>query len=308
MNVYDESHALYYEIFNHILNFHAEAAILKEILEEMFDIYVEKMKHISNSTAKSYCKIISKFMLYSPSIDPHDLDKFIQYEFNLKSIEDAKFTKLKGTPLKYHNWINTFLNHIYRSHFSALNPDYSQNIKESSVQTDDYPSLLEVTNAYIELMNVNMFENATIIHLMYSLGVNPETLVLLTFDSIDEEGNMTYFDTQIEKYLTVKLNQNLLRDIMFLKDHRFKVEKETSDSYRLHKDKLIIMGDFIISVSAQAIYNRFSRRFGDMVKWFEYTPSQIVKLSKAMLLIVMKKEEHECLNLIEDTIKFCQES
>ena len=103
MNVYDESHVLYYEIFNHILNSHAEAAILKEIHEEMFDIYVEKMKHISNSTAKSYCKIISKFMLYSPSIDPHDLGKFIQYEFNLKSIEDAKFTKLKGTPLKYHN-------------------------------------------------------------------------------------------------------------------------------------------------------------------------------------------------------------
>ena len=48
-------------------------------------------------------------------------------------------------------------------------------------------------------MNVNLFEDATIIHLIYSLGVNPETLVLLTYDSIDEEENITYFDTEIEK-------------------------------------------------------------------------------------------------------------
>ena len=119
----------------------------------------------------------------------------------MKSIEDSQFTKLKGTPLKYYNCINTFLKHINRSYFSVLNPDYSKTIKESTIQTDDFPTLLEVFNAYLELMNLNMFEDATIINLKYSSGENHENLILLSFDSIDEEGDMTYFDIQIENIL-----------------------------------------------------------------------------------------------------------
>ena len=42
------------------------------------------------------------------------------------------------------------------------------------------------------------YEDATIIRIMYSLGVNPETIVLMTFDSIDNEGNIEYFDTQLK--------------------------------------------------------------------------------------------------------------
>ena len=157
-------------------------------------------------------------------------------------------------------------------------------------------------------MNVNLFEDVTIIHLINSLGVNPETLVLLTYDSIDEEENITYFDTEFEKYLTVKLNQNLIRDIMYLKGHRCKNENELSDSYRIYKDKLIVMGDLIISVYAPAICNRFSRRFGGMVKWFDYTPGQIVKFSKAMKLIMIDKNGQEYLDLIEDAIKLSSEN
>ena len=247
-------------------------------------------------------------MIYSPSIDPYDLDKFIRCEFNLKNTEEAQQSKLKGTALKYYNWIYSFLKHVYSSHFSALHPEFPKDIKESSKQKGDFPSLFEVINSYIELMNVNLFEDATIIHLIYSLGVNPETLVLLTYDSIDEEVNITYFDTEIEKYLTVKLNKNLIRDIMYLKENRCKNEKELSYSYRVYKDKLIVMGDFIISVSAPEIYNRFSRRFGGMVKWFDYTPGQIVKLSKAMKLIMIEKKDQECLDLIEDAIKLSSEN
>ena len=95
----------------------------------MFDINFDKMNYISNKTAKSYSKIISKFMIYSPSIDPYDLDKFIQCEFNLKNTEEAQHSKLKGTALKYYKWIYSFLKHVYSSQFSALNPEFSKDIK-----------------------------------------------------------------------------------------------------------------------------------------------------------------------------------
>ena len=57
MKAYHESNALYYQNFNDIVKSQAEAAMLKDIHEEMFDIYVEKKKHISNTKAKSYSKI-----------------------------------------------------------------------------------------------------------------------------------------------------------------------------------------------------------------------------------------------------------
>ena len=46
---------------------------------------------------------------------------------------------------------------------------------------------------------MSLYQDATFTHLMYSLGANQETIDLLTFDTLDEQGNMTYFDTLSEK-------------------------------------------------------------------------------------------------------------
>ena len=64
-------------------------------------------------------------------------------------------------------------------------------------------------------MNKNKFEDALILQLMYCLGANIDTIVLMTYDSIDEEQNITYFDTKNSEYVTSKLSDNILRDIMF---------------------------------------------------------------------------------------------
>ena len=53
-------------------------------------------------------------------------------------------------------------------------------------------------------------------------------------------------------------------------------------------NKIIVFGDFIISVSCIAIYNRFSRNLGRMLRRFKYSPQKIVKLSKAMMILKMK--------------------
>ena len=42
----------------------------------MFDIYVSKQGPLEIKTTKAYWKMISKFVLYSPSIDPSDLSAF----------------------------------------------------------------------------------------------------------------------------------------------------------------------------------------------------------------------------------------
>ena len=50
----------------------------------MFDIYVSKLGSLELKTAKAYSKMISQFIMYSPSIDPTDLERFLTIKFNLE--------------------------------------------------------------------------------------------------------------------------------------------------------------------------------------------------------------------------------
>ena len=58
---------------------------------------------------------------------------------------------------------------------------------------------------------------------MYSLSINPEAIVLLTFDSIDDNNRIRFLNTLDEKYMEVCLNQDLLRDILFSNNLNLKI-------------------------------------------------------------------------------------
>ena len=66
------------------------------------------------------------------------------------------------------------------------------------------------------------------------------------------------------------------------------------------------MGDFMVSGTSSTIYNRFSTCFGGKLKWFKFTPDQIVKLSRTKRLINWNEDSFECLNLIQDSIEIAQ--
>ena len=92
---------------------------------------------------------------------------------------------------------------VYDSGYSVLYPKYVESIKPELISLDNFPTILEIINAYIELMNMKKFEDALVIHLMYSLNINLETIFLFTFDSIDCESNIKFLDTLEEKYTEV---------------------------------------------------------------------------------------------------------
>ena len=182
----------------------------------MFDIYIQKMNAVEYVTAQAYAKMISEFVMFSPGIDPNDLELFIISKFNILKSGGSLILNLIGTPLKYYRWIGGFLKRVFCSSYSVLNPEYSQLIKEDYESNVNSITLSDVMNAYIELMDLKKSDDALIIHFMYSLLINPETISLLTFDSINDEDNMKYFDTKTLSYVNTKLNENLMRDILFL--------------------------------------------------------------------------------------------
>ena len=108
-----------------------------------------------------------------------------------------------------------------------------------------------------------MLQDALILHIMYSIGINSETVVLLTFDFINENGKMRYFDTLKLKYVDNILNQNIIRDIKLFKDTMLEIKSETKNNFRCFQDKAIVMGEFIFEYTSSAIYNRFARCFGE---------------------------------------------
>ena len=74
---------------------------MRKINNEMFDIYVDKLTYVTHDKAKSYSKIISQFIIYSPGINPTDLELFLTSKFNLPIKGGALISKLKGNALKY---------------------------------------------------------------------------------------------------------------------------------------------------------------------------------------------------------------
>ena len=296
----------YYKFFLNVLESKREAKFLRKIHEEMFEIYVDKLVYVDSDTAKSYSSMISQFLLYSPGVDPKDLDRFRGFKFKLPVEGKLPKNKLKGTSIKYYRCINNFLKCIYTSEYSKLNPEFAKTIKANTKHKDRFPSLAEVFNAYNELMDMEMYEDALIIELIYSLRINPETIALLRFDSVNSDGYMRYFDPNKLKYVDLKLSENLIRDISLLKRVVSKDALKIKQESRYYKDKVETTGEFMISATSTAIYNRFSRGFGGKLEWFKYTPGQIIKLSKLILSFRKEKDNHKSLGIIQDSLEFAE--
>ena len=98
--------------------------------------------YVTHDTAKSYSKMISQFILYSPSVDPANLEPLLASKFNLPIKGRALISKLKGNALNYFKCINEFLQRVYSSEFSELNPEYSKAIKSKYKSVIQTPLLL----------------------------------------------------------------------------------------------------------------------------------------------------------------------
>ena len=117
------------------------------------------------------------------------------------------------------------MNIVYSTEYSKLSPEYAKSNTKKYKDIQSLPTLLDLANVYVQLMNIGRYEDALIIHLMYSLAANPETLALLTFSSIDKVGKIRFWDTLTASQVEINLNDNLIRDIMFFKNWRIKHNK-----------------------------------------------------------------------------------
>ena len=82
----------------------------------------------------------------------------------------------------------------------------------------------------------------------------------MTYDSIEEEQNITYFDTKISECVTFKLSDNVERH-HFFKNISFENNLKIKRKYRPIKGKQILMGNSLFQ-QVLSLYIRFERKFG----------------------------------------------
>ena len=73
--------------------------------------------------------------------------------------------------------------------------------------------------------------------------------------------------------------QGLLNDIKMFKKYSENSTKLNIFSQRVSFNYKIIEGTFIFKKSPTNIYNRFARKFGRKLKWFKFTPKNVIQLS-----------------------------
>ena len=106
------------------------------------------------------------------------------------------------------------------------------------------PTIADVMNAYADIMDKKMFQDALILHLIYSVGIKLDTPVLITYDSLNDSGKLKYSDTLKLKNFEITLNENLIRDILHSKEIMREIKSDAKHEFRCFKDKVVVIGDF----------------------------------------------------------------
>ena len=140
----------YFDIFKETIKNKFGIKQLRKIHNEKFYIYVDKLAYVTYDIAKSYSKMISQFILYSPGVDHADLESFLAFKINFITKVGALTSKLKGDTLKYFKCIRGFLRRVYKSEFSELNPKYLKTIKLKSKSAIETSIIADVMNACIQ--------------------------------------------------------------------------------------------------------------------------------------------------------------
>ena len=132
----------------------------------------------------------------------------------------------------------------------------------------------------MELACKGQYQDALILHLMYSLSLDPYHIYSLTFDGIINMNQIQYWDYKSSTKKTCFLYYELWSDINTIKRYQEKENNQVRQTLRVMIDKTTIRGKFLINISPTNIYNRFHRKFGNSLKDFDLTPNDIIKLSK----------------------------
>ena len=127
---------------------------------------------------------------------------------------------------------------------------------------------------------MGQYQDALLLHIMYSLSLDPYHIYWLRYEDILSHNKIQYWDYKTFTSKICFLYNDLWSDIKIIKTYKEYEMVEYRKIVRVMIDKTKIKGDFIINISPTNIYNRFNRRFGNVIDNFNLTPNDVIQLSK----------------------------
>ena len=163
-------------------------------------IFFSKFSHIKLRTKKDYLKIIKDFIEHSPDLNPEDLESFMEHKFKISDQENEYKAPYSKNQAKYAQTIKRFLENVYS--IGKINVDIAHYKKKTKQEKDQYPIIThnDVQKAYYELINNSLIQNAIILQTIYTLAIDPYTLCLLTYEGLQEEGYIKYYDHKLRDF------------------------------------------------------------------------------------------------------------
>ena len=125
-----------------------------------------------------------------------------------------------------------------------------------------------------------LYRDALIIHIMYSLSLDPYHAYSLRYEDILSKNEIQYWDYRSSSRKTSYLSFELGSDINLIKKYREKEMGEIRSTIKIMIDHIKIRGSFIIDISHSNIYNRFHRKFSNTIPTSDLTPNDIVQFSR----------------------------
>ena len=255
----------------------------KELHEwQMFAVknYFAKCKNIKPKTRKDYARIIKDFIAYSPEINPEDLEPFMTFKFKLSNQNSEFKIPFSKTEGKYASAIKRFLESIYIIDPLGIKIEYYKRRSKTERNKPPIMTHQDVYNAYKELIDLKQYQDALILNLIYSLSIDPYVIYMLTYEGISDNREITYWDYKKTSFVTKELHKELLNDINYFKIYSEMKGMQSKDMQRSSEDEAIITGTFILNIKPTNLYNRFKRKFGNKLKWFRFTPKNVIELSE----------------------------
>ena len=118
------------------------------------------------------------------------------------------------------------------------------------------------------------------LHVMFTLSLEPYNISLLTFASIKQDRSIEYWDHKLRRTVELKLSTSLYNELVFLKNWKILKGNLIKNEERKSMEGVYVVGDSIFSTKPTGIFNRFNRKFSELLKDFNITPRDMIVLSK----------------------------
>ena len=187
---------------------------------------------------------------------------------------------VKGTVVKYANIIRRYLFSLYQMDIPKVKIYYFRKSKQTKIHLIPKLTKEDAFKFYQTLASKGKIEDAVMIHTMYELGLEPYNLCLLKFESMNNSKAIELWDHKSKQIVSIKLPESLYGEFEYLKVHRRLCNKLNESEQRYSLDGTLVEGEFIFQTKLTGIFNKFKRKFGGLLKNFDFTTKDLILLSR----------------------------